>query len=309
LEIFTKEHFERNFRADFWIDFAKSICRRNRISYTRLHRSAHGENVVVLVDDRLVIKIYTPFRQGFTREKAALEFTRGKTGLPVPEITHAGEIEGFNYLMTTQLRGGLLTRDEWLKLETREQIAIVSQLAKGLRELHSHNPNAIHFDWQKFIERQAASVLARQTACGANPQWLRRLPSYLEETLPLLPPDLAPVFLHGDVHFGNLRLIEIGGHWQISGLFDFGDSLKGFHEYEFVAIGVLMIQGQGQLQREFFRAYGYRDSQMDETLRRRLMLLTILYESSDLRKYALRLRPEAVDFTLDELERAIWNFT
>jgi hypothetical protein len=38
------------------------------------------------------------------------------------------------------------------------------------------------------------------------------------------------------------------------------------------------------------------------------MLLTILYECSDLRKYALRLRPEAVNFTLEELERAIWNF-
>lgn len=38
------------------------------------------------------------------------------------------------------------------------------------------------------------------------------------------------------------------------------------------------------------------------------MLLTILYECADLRRYALRLKPEAVDFTLDELERAIWAF-
>jgi hypothetical protein len=33
-----------------------------------------------------------------------------------------------------------------------------------------------------------------------------------------------------------------------------------------------------------------------------------LYECSNLRKYALRLKPEAIDLTLDELERAIWNF-
>ena len=74
------------------------------------------------------------------------------------------------------------------------------------------------------------------------------------------------------------------------------------------AVGVLMIQGQGELQREFFRAYGYKENEIDENLRRRLMLLTILYECSDLRKYALRLKPEAVDYTLDELEREIWNF-
>jgi hypothetical protein len=38
------------------------------------------------------------------------------------------------------------------------------------------------------------------------------------------------------------------------------------------------------------------------------MLLTILYETAELRRYALRLKPEAVDFSLDELEKAIWNF-
>ncbi len=69
-----------------------------------------------------------------------------------------------------------------------------------------------------------------------------------------------------------------------------------------------MIQGQGDLQREFFRAFGYADSEIDETLRRRLMLLTCFYEWSDLRRYAVRLRPEAVNYSLEKLEKAIWNF-
>ncbi len=69
-----------------------------------------------------------------------------------------------------------------------------------------------------------------------------------------------------------------------------------------------MIQGQGHVQRELFRFYGYEDKNINEGLRRRLMLLTILYECSDLRKYALRLLPEAVELSLEELERAIWNF-
>ncbi|MET0752569.1 MAG: hypothetical protein ABWZ66_04320, partial [Pyrinomonadaceae bacterium] len=65
---------------------------------------------------------------------------------------------------------------------------------------------------------------------------------------------------------------------------------------------------QKEVQREFFLSYGYKENELDEAFRRRLMLLTILYECSDLRKYALRLKPEAINFTLDELERAIWNF-
>ena len=70
-----------------------------------------------------------------------------------------------------------------------------------------------------------------------------------------------------------------------------------------------MIQGQADVQREFFNAYGYAESELDASFRKRLMLLTVLYECSDLRRYALRLAPEAVDFSLEKLERAIWSFT
>lgn len=69
-----------------------------------------------------------------------------------------------------------------------------------------------------------------------------------------------------------------------------------------------MIQGQGLIQREFFKSYGYREDALDETFRRRLMMLTMLYETSDLRRYALRLKPEAVDFSLEKLTKSIWSF-
>jgi hypothetical protein len=69
-----------------------------------------------------------------------------------------------------------------------------------------------------------------------------------------------------------------------------------------------MIQGQGDLQREFFRAYGYAESDINVDLRDRMMLLTILYEHSSLRRYAQRLGPGSEKLTLVDLERAIWNF-
>jgi aminoglycoside phosphotransferase len=306
--ISSVEEFGKHFRAEFWRDAAISVCGKHGIYYDLLARSDHGENIVFLVDDKFVIKIYTPYRRGFAREKAALEFAGGRTSLKLPEIVYAGGIEGFDYLVMTQLEGKSLTRDEWLKLEARQQMSIVSELGAGLKELHSHGAESLDFDWSAFIENQANTCFERQKAAGTSPQWLESLPQYLAENLKLLPTDFTPVFLHGDVHFGNLRLAQKAGKRQISGLFDLADSLAGFHEYEFVAPGVLMIQGQGELQREFFRAYGYKESELDCTLRRRLMLLAILYECSDLRKYALRLKPEAVNFTLEELEKAIWNF-
>lgn len=307
--ISTAEDFERHFDAEFWRDFAVAICRRHNLAFRNLERSKGTEHIVFFVDNAFVIKIYTPFRGGFRREKAGLEFACDKTSLILPEIFFEGEIEGFEYLIFTRLEGVLMTRENWLNLEMRRQIEVISQLSAGLKELHSHDARAIDFDWQKFVEHQAATIVERQKAHGGNPEWIRRLPDFLEESLPLLPENSEDVFLHGDVHFGNLRLLETNGKWQISGLFDFADCLKGFCEYEFLAVGLLMIQGQGELQREFFRVYGYAENEINEILRRRLMLLTILYETADLRRYALRLKPEAVNFTLDELERAIWNFS
>jgi hygromycin-B 7''-O-kinase len=182
-----------------------------------------------------------------------------------------------------------------------------------MREWHTLRPPLtqppLNRDWQAFIERQARTSVERQRACSANPEWLESLPAYIAARQELLPTSYSPVLLHGDVHAGNLLLEERGGRWQIAGLIDFGDSFCGFHAYEFVAPGVLMVQGDRELQRAMLLAYGYTEAQLDIDLRARLMLLTILYEWSDLRKYAERLAPEAVNLTLDELERAIWKFT
>lgn len=301
-----KLDFKQDFKNPLWQNVAEIICQRHNISHKTLTRAEHGESIVFLVDESFVVKIYVPFKNGREREQRALEVAQ--TSLILPKIIASGEFENFNYLITTRLRGESMTRELWLKLDKKEQIEILAGLAEGLRELHCSDATHIDFDWHKFIERQANTCFERQKSCGVNSGILESLPRFLEENLKLLPTNFEQVFLHGDVHFGNLRLLREKGHWKISGLFDFADSLKGFREYDFIAVGLLMIQGQGELQREFFRFFNYRNTEIDETLRRRLMLLTCFYEWSDLRRYALRLRPEAVDYSLEELEKAIWNF-
>lgn len=306
MKIPAVEDFTLQFKDEIWRDVAENICRRHEIEFDSLRRAEHGESVVFLIDEKLVVKFYVPTKNAMTREKTALETAR--TNLKIPEIVASGEIENYKYLITTQITGEAMTRDLWLKLRKNEQIQILSELAEGLKRLHRSDASQIDFDWNAFVAHQAKTCYERQKSCGVNDKILNELPAFLEENLKLLPPDLPQVFLHGDVHFGNLRLRKASGRWEIAGLFDFADSLKGFREYDFLAVGVLIIQGQGDLQREIFRFFDYSDTEMDETMRHRLMLLTCFYEWSDLRRYAVRLRPEAVDYSLGELERAIWNF-
>ena len=308
MDIPALNDFDSRFHDPVWIAIAEDICHESRLEFHSLTRAERGENIVIFVDDEFVLKIYTPKKNGFNREREALEFIKGRTSLPVAQIVECGEYEGFEYLITDQLAGRSIGRDEWLKLRKPDQLALITQLASGLREMHAQDAVGIRFNWNEFISIQLESVLDRQRREGGNPEWLKSLPSYIETYLPLLPEHTRSVFLHGDVHFGNICVTDDMSQLMISGLFDFADSLTGFHEYEFIAIGVLMIQGQGDLQREFFRCYGYKESEINDEMRRRLMLLTILYEHSSLRRYAERLGTGSEKLSLDELERAIWNF-
>lgn len=304
-EIKTKKDFEIYFQAEFWLDVAKEICRREQFSYDEIKRLDSSDHVVYSLDDRFILKIYRPFRNCFEREIKALEFVGGKINFKTPEIVKTGEFENFPYALITQISGAAMTRADWLKLPETAQIPFVQKLAHGLKQIHALPAETFANDWAQFVKNRAETFVERQIAHGVNDKILAALPTFIDENLSLIPVNPPSVLMHADVHFGNLRVSE---NLEIAGLFDFADSRKGFHEYEFLAVGLLMIQGQTKLQREFFKAYGYAENDLDETMRRRLMMLTMLYETADLRRYALRLKPEAVDFSLEELERGIWSF-
>lgn len=303
--------FNAHFRDDVWQQAAAIICECHKIPCDNLVRASQGESIIFFVDESYIVKIFAPLRDSYKREVASLEFIENKISIETPKIVQTGQIESLSYLVMTQL-SGVSMRDVWLDIEEPDKMEIVSRLGIVMRELHSYaaplSDNALNRNWEGFIEYQRHTSLERQRNNNANPEWLESLPEYLAAVPKLLPTEPNQVFLHGDIHPYNLRLSQINGRWQISGLFDFGDSLCGFHEYDFVAPGVLMVQGKRELQRELLTAYGYRETELDLNLRSRLMLLTILYECSNLYKYALRLAPEAVNYTLAELEAAIWMF-
>ena len=299
--------FEASFEDPAWNDVAAATCKDAGVEFARLERASSSDHVVYLIDDRLVLKIFRPGRSCFERERKALEFAEGITAFRTPGIVNVGNFEGLDHIVTTQVPGQPFTRPEFLKLERHDQIGILSDLAAGLKQLHEMETEQFVDDWADFVAERANTFIDRQIAHGVNAKVIDALPAFIEDYFPLVP-ESPTSFLHGDVHFGNLQLVQENGKLRIGGLFDFADSRRGYHEYEFLAVGVLMIQGERVLQREFLRAYGYADSDLNENMRTRLMMLTLLYETSDLRRYALRLRPEAVDYTLDELERAIWSF-
>lgn len=304
----NEAEFDAAFEGDMWNGAATSICRQAGCQNAVIERAGGSEHIVFFVGDSLVLKIYRPFGDCFRREQRALELIGGKISLKTPDIVGAGNFEGFDYLLMTRVGGEPMTRAEWLKVDQQTQIGFVRKLALAFRETHEFSPVGFENTWPEFVADRAATFIERQIAAGVNRKLIDALPRYLEECRSLVPVTGDTVFMHSDVHFGNLNVRRRGDDLEPYGLFDFADSRRGHFEYDFLAVCVLMIQGQREVQREFFRAYGYAENELGEEMRRRLMMLTMLYETADLRRYALRLGPDAIDFTLDELERGIWSF-
>lgn len=299
--------FELDFESPKWLETALAICDEASVPVSGIQRSPSSDHVVFMIDDRLVLKIFRPSRNCFEREIKALEFARQRLPFQTPEGVKTGNFQGFDFVIMTQIPGVPLTRPEFLTLPSSEQNALLDELAIGLNELHSLDPAPFDDDWSEFVTDRAGSFIQRQIEHGVNKTVIDSLPKFIGDNLQLVP--LRPTrFLHGDVHFGNLRFLRHNGTLKIGGLFDLADSRRGWHEYELLAVGVLMLQGERKLQRRFFSAYGYSEVEMNEEMRKRLMMLTMLYETSDLRRYALRLRPEAVNYSLEQLESSIWSF-
>src|SRR5215510_7296297 len=124
--------YKSYFNHDVWRQAAAIICARHNLSYASLRRSQQGENIIFFVDRRFVIKIFAPFRQCYYREKAALEFANGKLGIETPATLHAGEIEGWSYLVITRL-DGITAKEVWSEVAERERIEIVSHLGPALK--------------------------------------------------------------------------------------------------------------------------------------------------------------------------------
>lgn len=305
------DEYQQHFFDAVWNEAARIICTRHNLPTSNILRSSDGENIIFFIGEWLILKIYKPFRDCFARETASLSFMQSVSEIHSPEIVESGELEGWNYVVMTRLEG-LEAKTVWPGLNVAERQQIAAELGLLLGAIHrnqaQHQLPATYTDWESFTEHQVKTAIERQRVNNANPEWIQSLPTYVSDRIDLLNDNSTPVFLHGDVHLGNLLFHRRENRWKISGIFDFGDALCGCEEYDFVAPGVLMFQGERELQRAFLNAYGYESEQLNADLRAKLMLLTILYECSNLRKYAERLSPKAVDYPLEKLETAIWRF-
>jgi hygromycin-B 7''-O-kinase len=290
-----------------WLPIALDIARSHGLDAGAPQVFATGTNLVVGLGDKLILKIFPPLLKAqFVSERAALTQLAGRLHLPIPEILAEGVRDGWPYLVMTRL-AGTLGSEVWPSLPEPQKQRLLRQIGETiasvqrvpLGELASIEPR-----WDAFMRAQMLGCKARHTRLGLAPKFLAGLDDLLRDAAKLIPMDAPPVILIGEYIPENFLLACDDGQWSLAGLFDFGDVLAGWRDYDLLGPSAFMAAGRPGRVKSLLEGFGY--ATPDAPLKRRLMALMLLHRASDLNAHICidGWQERAAD--LVELQDLIW---
>jgi hygromycin-B 7''-O-kinase len=268
-----------------WLPEALDIARGHGLPHTDAHPFRTGTNLVVALDEKLILKIFPPLlRAQFVSERASLSQLRGRLGIAVPEIVAEGEREGWPYLVITRLQG-VLGSEAWPGMPEPDKERVLGQIGAAIAEVQRAplgDLASIEPRWDKFMHGQIEGCRARHTRLHLPRKFLDGLDEFLAASTPLIPMDAPPVILVGEYIPENFLLSQDAGGWRLSGLFDFGDVLAGWGEYDLLGPSAFMTAGIAGRARSLLEGFGYSNAEFGPPLKQRLMALMLLHRASDL---------------------------
>jgi hygromycin-B 7''-O-kinase len=292
-----------------WLPAMSSIASAHAPERADLRAVETGSNLIALLGDDLVIKLFPPFlAYQFESERRALRVLNGRLRTPTPAIVAESAIDDWPYLVITRLEGVALGAI-WSEIAEEERRSILHAIGALIAEVQAL-PLGVMTEleprWSEFIEQQARHCRERHQRLGLATHLLADIERYLAKTASVLPERSTPVILTGEYTPDNVMVVKRDGAWRISGLIDFGDARVGFGEYDLLGPGTFLAAGNPERLQRLLDGYGYGREQRTPDLSRRLMRMLLLHRHSDLGgQIALAgWRERARD--LDELERLLW---
>lgn len=251
-----------------------------------------GSLPVYALGTTLTLKLYPPFdRRGFEAEQLVLEVLDRRLPVPTPSVESAGELEGWGYILMTQLEGVGLAR-AWPEIPPDEQPGLAEAVGRTIAALHAvRDPRLepVRIDWPTFRREQVASAADRQRRRGLDESWVEQIPDFLADVT--LEDDSADTLLHTEIMREHLRVTRGPAGWRLSGLFDFEPAMVGAPGYEFASVGLFVSCGEPALLRRVLLAAGFGPADLTPELERRLMAWALLHRYSHLGWYLRRMPP------------------
>jgi hygromycin-B 7''-O-kinase len=266
-----------------WLPVALDIAHGHGLKTATPHVFTTGTNLVIGLGDETILKIFPPiFRDKFVSERISLAQLQGRLSIPTPDILFEGERDGWPYLVITRLHG-VVGSEVWPMLPEDQKERVLVQIGATIAEVQRAPLGElanIEPGWPQFIAQQIEGCRIRHTRLGLPQKFLDGFDDILRDAATLIPLD-RPVILTGEYIPENFLLSRDGNGWHLAGLFDFGDVMTGFCEYDLLGPSAFMTAGIKRRVRSLFEGFGYSDVDINLAMKRRLMALTLLHRVSD----------------------------
>ena len=266
-----------------WLPVALDIAYSHGLKTAAPHVFTTGTNLVVGLGDELILKIFPPIhRAQFVSERASLRQLRGRLSIPIPDLLFEGEHDGWPYLIITRLNG-IVGSEVWSALPEEQKERVLVQIGATIAEVQRAplgELSRIEPGWPEFIAKQIDGCRARHTRLGLPQKFLDGFDDILRDAVSFIPMD-KPVILIGEYIPENFLLDRDDNGWRLSGLFDFGDVMTGFGEYDLLGPSAFMTAGMKRRVRSLFEGFGYSSADINPAVKRRLMALMLLHRVSD----------------------------
>jgi hygromycin-B 7''-O-kinase len=303
----TYENFQSlNEDSPFWDQKMNLIVQQENLPEGALTRFSYGSNIVYSYNHELVIKLFPSyFNDQFDREVEVLQAIDGRIHLvETPKLISVGSLEGWNYLIMSELKGTLLI-DLWDELTTKERAACSVALGKVIEEFHqvpTEHFSKINVNWREFIHRQYQNRLDNHA--DLPPYLLQTLESYVDESYIDYNPDLK--LLTGEYTPFNLLFNKVDGKWTLTGVIDFADCFLGDGDYDLLGPILFLFNGNKEMTTAFLKSYGY--DELNESLRKKLMIYSILHRYSDINFYISKNEQAGKSEDFEELSTFLFHF-
>lgn len=310
------DEYERSLSdAEFWAPYARASLRLAGLDdggEVRTHFPT--THVAALVGDRYLVKLHYEDWFGedcFQTEREAYRMLADRH-LPVPELLAEGALydEGWRWpFLAMTAMGGRSLRDVGTAATPHDRERVARWAGEAVRALHGvpiHDGERISREgYIDLIQIRTQRAHRDHELWGSLPARLvAQVRDYVWSARDLIDPEReGPVFLHGDLHAGNLFVDGEPGALEPRGLVDFNDAYEGDPHYDLVAVHAKALGADKRLLREFLDAYGW--GELGRRWPRRMMALTLAHDYDMVESYASRI-PEEVE-TLDELAALVWD--
>ena len=301
----------------FWEPYARAALRDAGIDDGGTVRTSYpATHVAARVGDDRFVKLHYEDRFGedsYQTEREAYAIL-GDRGVPIPRLLADGALyPGSNawrwpYLAMSAMHGRAV-RDLGDDATDDDMDTVASFVGSTLRSLHDTPVEDGEYISLGIYEDLISTRMARchrdHETWGSLPErFLPQVHDYVRKAEDLIDPDRdAAVFVHGDLHGGNVFVEGEPGSLRPTGIVDFNDAYEGDRAYDLVAVHTKTFAGDKRLLRRALDSYGWPG--LDREWPRRMMALTLAHDYDMVAPFGSRV-PDEVE-TLDELATLVWD--